>query len=83
MRSGVIFGEDAGAVVGGEDEDGIDRKEGHVGRHCSGGERDAEGKGGEGGERSQKWEGEDVLLIVVSSDGWLPSIVVLSQNNKV
>ena len=45
MGRGVIFGEDAGAVVGGEDEDGIDRKEGHVGRHCSGGESDAEGEG--------------------------------------
>ena len=44
MGRGVIFGEDAGAVVGGEDEDGIDRKEGHVGRHCSGGESDEEEK---------------------------------------
>lgn len=29
MRRGVVFGEDAGAVVGVEDEDGIDGEEGH------------------------------------------------------
>ncbi len=39
MGSGVIFGEDAGAVVGGKDEDGIDGEEGHIGRHHSGGAR--------------------------------------------
>lgn len=31
VGSGVVFCEDAGAVVGGEDEDGIDGEEGHVG----------------------------------------------------
>ena len=29
--SGVVFGEDAGVIVDGEDKDGIDGKEGHVG----------------------------------------------------
>lgn len=50
VGSGVIFGEDAGAVVGGEDEDGIDGEEGHIGRHDSGGEvlKRREEKGGEG-----------------------------------
>ena len=37
MRSGIVFDEDAGAVVGGENEDGIDGEEGHVGCHgCAG-----------------------------------------------
>ena len=31
VGSRVVFGKDAGAVVGGEDEDGVDGKEGHVG----------------------------------------------------
>ncbi len=43
MGSGVILSEDAGAIVGGEDEDGIDGEEGHVGRHYSAGE-ESEGK---------------------------------------
>ena len=42
VGSGVVLGEDAGAVVGGEDEDGIDREEGHVGRHGGGKERAGE-----------------------------------------
>lgn len=33
VRGGVVFSQDAGAIVGGEDEDGVDREEGHVGRH--------------------------------------------------
>ena len=33
VGSRVVFGKDAGAVVGGEDENGVDRKERHVGRH--------------------------------------------------
>ena len=33
VGSGVVFCEDAGAVVGGDDEDGVDGEEGHVGRH--------------------------------------------------
>jgi hypothetical protein len=31
---GVVFCEDAGAIVGTEDDDGVDRKEGHAGCHC-------------------------------------------------
>ncbi len=29
----VVLGKDAGAVVGGEEEDGVDGEEGHVGCH--------------------------------------------------
>lgn len=39
VGSRVVFGKDAGAVVGGEDEDGVDGKEGHIGRHNDGAER--------------------------------------------
>lgn len=42
VRSGVIFGENAGAVVGREDEDSIDGEEGHVRRHVGNAERDGE-----------------------------------------
>lgn len=33
MRGGVVFCEDAGAVVGAEEEDGVDGEEGEVGGH--------------------------------------------------
>lgn len=36
VRSVVVFCEDAGAVVCGQDEDGVDGEEGHVGRHRGG-----------------------------------------------
>ena len=39
VGSRVVFGEDAGAVVGREDEDSIDGEEGHIGRHVGGEER--------------------------------------------
>ena len=38
VGSRVVFCEDAGAVVGGEDEDRINGEEGHVGQHDGGGE---------------------------------------------
>ena len=38
MGSRVVFGEDAGTIVGGEDEHSINGKEGHVGRHDSSGD---------------------------------------------
>lgn len=37
MGWGIVFGEDAGAVVGGEDQNCVDGEEGHVGRHFCGG----------------------------------------------
>ena len=37
MRGGVVFREDPSAVVGGEDEDGVDGEEGHIRGHgCAG-----------------------------------------------
>ena len=39
MRSRIVFCEEAGSVVGGEDEDGVDGEEGEVGGHGSEGER--------------------------------------------
>lgn len=35
MRCCVVFCEDTGAVVGGEEEDSIDGEEGEIGRHVS------------------------------------------------
>ena len=33
VRSGIVLGEDTGAVICGEEEDGVDGEEGEVGRH--------------------------------------------------
>ena len=54
MRSGVVFSKDAGAVVSREDEDGIDREEGHIGGHDGGREGVMKGKRKE--ERKKKEE---------------------------
>ena len=43
VGSRVVFCEDAGAVVGGEEEYGVDSEEGHVGGHVCGGMRKGEG----------------------------------------
>lgn len=37
MGCAVVFGEDAGVVVGAEEEDGVDAEEGHIWRHAGGG----------------------------------------------
>lgn len=52
VGSGVVFCQDAGAVVGGEDEDGVNGEEGHVRGHVGGregGESYSDSWGLEGG----------------------------------